>query len=309
MTEQQLNNLDCKDIKAILSGLVDDEVDQATRHAAERHLGGCQPCRDLLTQAEQLNEMVALDAQRHLWPVGLPAGFEDKVLSRTVYGDAYQFDGRQWTSWLGWAAAAACLLLSLSIWFLDRQRDAVLRDGGGTIAAGTQFPTTGMANVGLLRSWTTNDAMPERYVNRNAAASDLNINRMIDDELALMQPGFRLAADSRAADLSLDDMQTLYAASNLLAMLSQADLSSFADIDRVRRIAEYDDLLNRLSDVRGRVSAADRPVVLATESILLRIVNGPVDLNDVKLMNDTVAALDLAAQMESLSGYSQSASM
>jgi hypothetical protein len=304
MTEQQLNNLDCKDIKAILSGLVDDEVDAATRHAAERHLGSCQPCRDLLTQAERLNEMIALDAQRHLWPVGLPAGFEDKVLSRTVYGDAYQFAGRQWTSWLGWVAAAACLMLSLSIWFLDRQRNAAIPSSYAEV---TQ-PRATMANADLLRSWTTDGAMPERFVNRNSgvAMSDFNVDRLIDDELALVQPaGLRLAPDSRTADLSMDDAQTLYAASNLLAMLGQADLSSFADIERIRRIAEYDDLLNRLADVRGRVSAVERPMVLAAESILLRIVNGPVDLSDARMMNDTVAALDLATQMESISGQWQ----
>ena len=309
MTESQLNNLDCQDIKAILSGLVDDEVDSATRHAAERHMAECKPCRDLLTQAESLNELVALDAQRNLWPVGLPAGFEDAVLSRTVYGDAYQFAGRQWTSWLGWVAAAACLLLSLSIWFLDRQRSAVVPQYVEHIPQART--TNAMANADLLRSWTSDAEFPQEMLAWRSHAADASgdalIDELIDEQLALVQP-VGLRSDLRSQPLSSEDELTLHAAANVLAMLSQADLSSFADVERVRRIAEYDDLLNRLGEARGHVSAADRPIVLAAESILLRIVNGPLDLDDVRMMNETVAALDLAAQLEAMGGRWQTAS-
>src|SRR5687767_3970761 len=116
-----MTNFDCQDIKALLSGLVDGELDQEKRHHAERHLAECKPCRNLVDETERLNEMVALDAQRLLWPIGLPAEFEDRVLRRTLYADAYQFAGRRWTSWLGWVAAAAALLLAASIWLIDRQ--------------------------------------------------------------------------------------------------------------------------------------------------------------------------------------------
>ena len=45
--------MDCTDIKAMLSGLVDDELDAPTRHQAERHLANCKACRSLVSEAER----------------------------------------------------------------------------------------------------------------------------------------------------------------------------------------------------------------------------------------------------------------
>ena len=43
-----MTTMQCPDIKALLSGLVDDEIDGETRHLAERHIATCRPCRALL---------------------------------------------------------------------------------------------------------------------------------------------------------------------------------------------------------------------------------------------------------------------
>jgi hypothetical protein len=300
-----MTTFDCKDIKAILSGLVDDEVNADTRHNAERHLADCKACRDMLNEAEKVNEMLALEAQRQLWPVGLPAGFEATVLSRAGYADAYNFAGRRWTSWLGWVAAAASLLLAMSIWVLDHR--AIAPAGQPTISQNPLRATPSVANASYLRSWTVDAAIPADGFD-HAALSAANLDdvtqRDIDEQLALVQPGI---SRPRSSGLSRDDADTLYSASTLLEMLAQADLTSFTDVERIRRIAEYDNMLDKLAEARGHVSLVDRPLVIAAESVLLRIVNGPLDISDVRTLNETVSRLDLASELEDISGVYASA--
>ena len=113
---------------------------------------------------------------------------------------------------------------------------------------------------------------------------------------------------TRGQAINREDAETLYATSNLLDTLNRADLSSFADVERIRQIAVYDDLLPRLAKVRANLSPAERPVVLAAESVLLRVVNGPLDLQDLRELHDTVAALDLSSEVGAISNRWQPAS-
>lgn len=292
-----MTNLDCKDIKALLSGLVDGELDAPTRHEVERHLADCKACRDMVSHAERLNEMVALDAQRNLWPVGLPAGFEEAVLRRTIYGEAYQFAGRRWTSWLGWVAAAACLLLALSAWVLQQQQRLTRGGPRGPVVSSVESHAGAMP-AAYMRSWTSD--RPQQ-ADPSADEWDPALRRTVDEELALVQPILASRIESADAFIAPEDADTLYAASNLLVMLGQAREGGFADIERIRAIAEYDDLLERLASTRERLSPEDRATVMAAESILLRIVNGPLNLEDARLLQQTAQTLRLAVQLQAMS--------
>jgi hypothetical protein len=42
--------------------------------------------------------------------------------------------------------------------------------------------------------------------------------------------------------------------------------------------------------------------VLAAESVLLRIVQGPLDLSDLRVLQETASTLQLGAQLEAISG-------
>ena len=83
--------------------------------ALERHLAECKPCRDLVSETERLNALIALDARTMIAP-RLPEGFEEAVLSRTVYPQTYKFRQRRrmWTTYVGWTAAAACMAATSS---------------------------------------------------------------------------------------------------------------------------------------------------------------------------------------------------
>lgn len=239
----------------------------------------------MVDEAESVNELIALDAQRMLASTRLPAGFEDAILRRTVYGEVLHYAGRRWTSWLGWVAAAACMTLAASIWIVDRhvspaQVSRADRSADNSTIIGSGFTTPG-------RSWTTETPQPaEAFMARNVTGRASSVFAVDHHE---------------QSPVDADDSQTLYAASTALEMLTQADLDSFADADRIRRIAEYDGLLDRLAETRTRLSPADRPPVLAAESVLVRIVNGPLDLNDLRVLHETVDRLDLTTRVQAIS--------
>lgn len=110
--------MDCTDIKALLSGLIDDRLDAETRHSAERHLAECETCRALIDEAEAIDALVLAEANI-VNDAASAEAFEAAVLSRTVHADARR-PGR-WTSLAGWIAAAAALALAGSIWVMDRR--------------------------------------------------------------------------------------------------------------------------------------------------------------------------------------------
>ena len=87
MDENLMETLDCTDIKALLSGLIDDRVDPATRHRAERHMAECKTCRTLLDEAEAAEAMVVASVSALGEGGTLPEEFEANVLARTVYAE------------------------------------------------------------------------------------------------------------------------------------------------------------------------------------------------------------------------------
>ena len=78
-----MDTIDCTDIKVLLSGLVDDEVDEPTRYRAERHLADCADCRRILDEMESLNHLIALEAGDEPETDALSDDFVCAVLDRT----------------------------------------------------------------------------------------------------------------------------------------------------------------------------------------------------------------------------------
>jgi hypothetical protein len=265
--------MDCTDIKAILSGLVDDELASDVRHDAERHLVECKPCRSLVNEAEGVNELIAIDAHAMIAPA-LPEDFEAAVLSRTVFARSFSLQERQrrWTSYVGWLAAAACLGLAGLIWTMDRQI-ATQNHVAHNDANEPRMPAVSYYTGSNLQNRTYEGAQPVNYVSFT--------NRSDND--------------------GDEDADALESASMLLSMIAEADLNSFTDVECVRRAAEYDRLLPRLARARQEVTSSDRPVVLAAESVLLRAVNGPLSIDDLRELNQSVKQMDLSHAVHDIS--------
>ena len=87
-----MRSMDCTDIKVLLSGLIDDELDAQTRHLAERHLAECTDCRNIMNEAEALTGFIALEAEEG-GAGALPEGFAGAVLSRTAYAHEVRSSG------------------------------------------------------------------------------------------------------------------------------------------------------------------------------------------------------------------------
>jgi hypothetical protein len=279
-------------------------------------MADCKSCRELLDQAEAAEAMVAASIAALGDADPLPDQFESTVLARTIYADRHGAHGRL-MNWFGWLAAAAALALAVSIWVMDRR----------TIFRGPapEFARADAYQVGPgLRSYTRDGVgSPDERSLDSAVASGSDATQVqpasyhgpdpfsfVELNRLSMMPAWsgpssqqteaRAADLSRAHALSRDDSETLDDVSRLMMMLAQSPDQSFVEVERIRRIAEYDRLLPRLARLRANLAPQDRTAVIAAESVLYRVVRGPVSSEDVREMRDTVSQLELARRLEAI---------
>ncbi len=287
MDEKLMETLDCTDIKALLSGLIDDRVDPALRHRAERHLAECKPCRQLLNQAETAEAMVAASVSALGDSEALPEEFEAKVLARTVHAERLAAVQGRWVNWLGWMAAAAALALAVTVWVMDSP--TIVRGPIPEFAIGGGLEDESVLGNERLAAQPANFITPD-------PSSFIELNRLS------MTPSLTRTSihSSSAALLSRDDLETLDDVSRLLMMLSQTPDQSLVEVQRIRRIAEYDLLLMRIAQLRANLAPQDRIIVSAAESVLYRVVRGPLSLEDVQIMRDDVNRLELPSHLDAI---------
>lgn len=309
MTDQDKTSFDCTDIKALLSALVDDELTAEKRHRAERHLTECDDCRVLLTEAERCDGLLAAAVADG--PADLSEGFEEAVLRRTVRAGRTPGALR---SWLGWFAAAATFVGAVTMWIIDGGSRAPAELSGEVVHA--VYPTGGE-----IRSWALDEprgdgvkanVWPTLVINEVAVypPNDAVYRPRVTSDPTTVNALAVLPRDRdpRPRVLSRETAETFESASMLLTMVEQGDDESFANVEQVRRIAEYDDILGRLADARAQLPPKQRTVIRAAESMLLRIVRGPLSLEDVREMRHDIARLDLPEQIDALSARQPSAS-
>ncbi len=298
MSEEKQTNMDCTDVKALLSAIIDGGLPAHDGHRAERHLAECAACRTFVSEAEHADALVAAAVQLDGPADRLPDGFEGAVLARTVYADDRRGAADRWRSWLGWLAAAAAVVLWVVISPLGRPADSD-RTAGPQVVASMYPPGP------ELGSWTLQEAP--------AAAVRLVVNEIArypgDSETDPWKvptdagrPAESTLAQGPARGLSRIDVETIESVSLVLSILQNADDRSFADVEQARRITEYEQLLPRLAATRSGVPPAARPLLLAAESMLYRVVRGPMNLDDVRELRNTIAGLDLPDQIAAITG-------
>ena len=280
--------MDCTDIKAMLSALLDDRVAPADRHRAERHLAECTACRDLVSDAERNEVLVAAALEAGNQPQGLPPGFEEAVLTRTT-----RIDGgpRRWTMWLGWLAAAAALALAATVWQIDGGAASIQDPAGRVITEVYEAPSE-------LRSWPRDaDELgpPRRLVPNEIPAYLLDASDTAGPVTTEVS-----AVSTWSRSLPREDLETLEGASLLLAMLREGSENGFAGVDHARQVIEYDELLPRLARVRARLLADERAAVLAAESVLYRIARGPISETQLREMRQAIVRLRLPQRIDAI---------
>lgn len=171
--------MDCIDLRAILSGFIDGELDADRRHEAERHLVGCEACRARVSRAESIDLLLREAAARWGREAPLPEPVIERVLSRTV-ADLRTLRRMRRVALFGWLAAAAALGLAASVWLIDRSwrapQDSMtsLRDGGQ--GPGELLPTdlggVSPSGGGGGRGWTPGEGASGDGAPREWAAGD-----------------------------------------------------------------------------------------------------------------------------------------
>ena len=307
MTDHQKHTFDCTDLKTLLSAMIDDEIDDRDRYRAERHLAACRACRELVSEAELNDAMIVLDGTPE--DGDMPPGFVAAVLGRTVYADRRR-SRQRWTAALGWFAAAASFFLAVSVWVLNRPLPAGGSNGQGGIS-GRVIQTT-YASGPELRSWALegplrHDLPPLALgvpVNRFPDPSGSNTAVMIAASQRPPVDVVRGAVEdiARRRPISPEAAETLDSAAALLTMLEQGSDRTFRDVDFVRRVTEYDDLLTRLADARHNLPIEDWPALLGAETILHRVVAGPLSVDDMRELRQAISRLDLRAQISAVRG-------
>lgn len=262
-----MNAMDCTDIKAHLSALVDDAIDAPARYRAERHLAECPECRRLLDQAEVLESLIAADAALREPDLDPMAGFEQAVLKQTVYASG----SRRWTSWLGWVAAAASLLLAATIWVISGQGSAVGPQRVAENAAQIRAPALGPP--------------PDVQPPVNALGPSLTLARDVR---------------RRPAGPGPDTAGTIDTTVLLLGQVLHADLSSFEDIERVRATIVYEDLQDRLAKALAALPPGDWEAARSAKWYLDRIAAGPLTIDDVRQMQRDIAQGALVSRLTNL---------
>ncbi|MHC4217550.1 MAG: anti-sigma factor family protein [Planctomycetota bacterium] len=284
MTDKQQHSADCTDIKALLSALIDDEVDATERYRAERHLAECQECRELVSAAERNDALVAAAVAREDLPGTLPKGFETAVW-RGAAGNSRP-GTRSWVAWLGWFTAAAAVLLAAAVWRFDRPPAAT-----GPVAV-DPAPTRSV--------WI-------RPIVNEVAQYPIDTPAPVTPVPVLANPGPSSSWGDEPGEaaprptISRADAEALESVSLLLATLRQCD-DDFAPIERAREVIAYDELLPRLWAARSNLPAEDQAPLFAAESLLFRIVHGRVSLADVRDMRRTISHLSLPQQLDAISG-------
>ncbi len=314
-------------MRALLSALVDDQVDAQTRHLAERHLTSCNACRTMLDEAEALDDLMARDSDALTGGPVLPAGFEAAVIERALLERPTV--RRSLVTWTGWFAAAACLTLAVLIWSFDR--NMWINNTVPQVAKSLDAPVdaradahdeTASSNVVRTanyqrRSWTFDGELPDDALltsfNDGDVPSSADEPTMSKIQPAQMPPTFEDDPDqawrdaaalvARGSNLSDEDVQTLYSVSLLMETLADAELHNFAEVDRIRRITEYDELLPRINQTKQRLSAEDRAIVRVAESILLRIVRGPVTETVARELWSDASKFELAEALQAMSEH------
>jgi len=343
---------DCRDLAALLSGLIDDVVSPSERHAAERHMTSCRVCAAMLTEAEEIEASLARTMDRG---DDLPVGFEDAVLAATVGGARPAGRVFRFVAASGWLAAAASIVLAVVLINQSSQPSGtggpefVNNDVSGPLAAGAGDRTDrgdgrrdrervgaapgGAGNrTGLVSVYTPGREMlsrvddsyqPSRRDVQPAAAPATGEGAVGHGSSPLVatprrpfmfftRPG---AADSAAAagdspagvdvkpTLSREDEDVLYATSSLLdTLVEDTDESSMRVAEDMRRRIESDRVLERLGAARLRLQPQDQAVILAAESILYRIVYGPVSLADLREMRSAVQGLNITREIDRMIG-------
>lgn len=267
------NAVDCVDFKVMLSPYLDGELASEARFAADRHLIECRDCRGLLERAEANDETIRELCQRdpayaqHVaGPADLPQEFERAVLGRINRRQAVHW--RRMRGSLGLLAAAAAVALAAALWTIwpSGRKDGEFQNGNERV----DLP-------GSNGEW-------EPLAN------------------GLHGPPMRVAQDAPRSipNLSPDDTQALHATSLLLEEVLVTPFENIATRSRLREMAIYDELIDRLGQIQPHLDSITRRHIAAARAALFELQREHLDVGEWNDLQDDLRSLQLIRELEDL---------
>ncbi len=273
------HDMDCVDFKVLLSPYIDGELGADARFAADRHLIECRACRELLERAEANDAAIRLACEREprllesvLATAALPDGFERSVLDRA--GLRRTIAWRRTRGSLALLATAAALALAGALWVIwpaqqgnGREADGrslIIRDGDGLAGYGDVEP--------------------------------------LDPQLHGPPKALRVReASSRSMPtLTVDEAQCLHNTALLIESIVATPFENVAARGRLREMAIYDELAERLAAIQHRFDTIDRRFIAASRAVLLELQREHLDLAAWNALQDDLRGFELARQLEIL---------
>jgi len=97
------------------------------------------------------------------------------------------------------------------------------------------------------------------------------------------------------------DADTIFATSLLLDRLLRVDAGNLDEIERLRYVIVYDELIERLRDARKRLDVEDRPLASLAQCFLVRLLRGSVEESVITEMKTDLQNVGLHDRLEALS--------
>lgn len=254
----------CSELKAALSAYLDDELTREERLRADAHLVDCGKCRDLIERAEQLDD-------------SLRAQFALDLERATAEIKADSVDT---------AAMQASVLAAIGA---RPQRRWLPRLA---IAAG--IAAAALASIMLWNSGSRNDALaplgPGQFASSKDAAS-----REIEP---VAQPRREAIA---LASLDPDERQLLYSTGVILTNLKREGFEHSASTTQLREVARYDELVDRLDVVLGKVAPEDRATIAFARETIEHFIESASDPDRLDEIRRDLERTDIDARLTSMS--------
>jgi len=254
----------CSELKASLSSYLDDELTRDERLRADTHLVGCGKCRDLVERAEQLD-----DALREQFALDFQQASEE-------------FDAES----VDTAAMQASVLAAIG----SRPRNRWLPRLA--IAAGLAG-----AVVAAIAFWRTGDRVdalaplgPGQFA--SSGGSDI---RAVEPVAQPRREAIALAA------LDPDERQLLYSTSVILTNLKHEGFENSASATQLREVARYDELVERLDVVMGKVAPEDRATIAFARETIEHFIDSGTDPTRIEEIRRDLQRTDIDARLTALS--------
>jgi len=254
----------CSELKAALSAYLDDELTREERLRADAHLVDCGKCRNLIERAEQLDE-------------SLRARFASDLERATAEITADSVDT---------AAMQASVLAAIGV---RPQRRWLPRLA---IAAG--IAAAALASIAFWSSGSRSDALAPLGPGQFASSKDAATREL--------EPVAQPRRESIAlASLDPDERQLLYSTGVILTNLKREGFENSASATQLREVARYDELVDRLDVLLGKVAPDDRATIAFARETIEHFLESASDPDRLDEIRRDLERTDIDARITSLS--------